>query len=190
MTEKETLNIAGHEIIIDPANLEFNETTLNRYIQTEGGYYDNFGSYLALAEKIQHMREMEYESIYNERIVEAKENGATDKISEAKAKSNIDVLDAKKLLIEAKYKVKRLMQHLRAWDKNHDNAQSLGHMLRKEMDKLNSEIMGRASMDSYSYKMGNVLDQKIEDTISSIDEQENLGGMSELDMNDLKSLIG
>jgi hypothetical protein len=184
MTEKETLNIAGHDVIIDPANLDFNETTLNRYIQTEGGYYDNFGSFLALAEKTQHMREMEYESIYNERIVEAKENGATDKISEAKAKSNIDVLDAKKLLIEAKYKVKRLMQHLRAWDKNHDNAQSLGHMLRKEMDKLNSEIMGRANMDSHQYK----IDQRIEDTIASIDEQES--GMSELDMNDLKSLIG
>lgn len=185
MIEKETLNINGREVVLDPKQLEFDETTLNQYIQTEGGYYDNFGAFMAMAEKVQHLREMEYEAIYCERLVEAKEQGATDKISEAKAKANIDVLEAKKLVIEAKYKVKRLAQHLRAWDRNHDNAQSLGHMLRKEMDKLHSDIRMR-SYDPFT-------DRKIEDTISSFDEQEKKSddsGIEELDMDSLRSLIG
>jgi hypothetical protein len=29
-----------------------------------------------------------------------------------------------------------MQQHLRAWDKAHDNAQNRGHTLRKEMDKF------------------------------------------------------
>ena len=38
-------------------------------------------------------------------------------------------------VIEARYVVNRLKNHLKAWDKNHDNAQSMGHMLRKQMEK-------------------------------------------------------
>jgi len=30
--------------------------------------------------------------------------------------------------------------YLKAWDKNHDNAQNRGHTLRKELDKLNKDI--------------------------------------------------
>lgn len=187
MIEKETLNINGREVVLDPKQLEFDETTLNNYIQTEGGFYDNFGAFMAMAEKVQHLREMEYEAIYCERLVEAKEQGATDKISEAKAKANLDVLEAKKLVIEAKYKVKRLAQHLRAWDRNHDNAQSLGHMLRKEMDKLHSDIRMRSAYDQFT-------DRKIEDTISAFNEQEKSSepdsGIEELDMDSLRSLIG
>jgi hypothetical protein len=40
-----------------------------------------------------------------------------------------------------------LQQHLRAWDKNHDNAQSRGHMIRKEMDKLNIDIYKSKQLD-------------------------------------------
>ncbi len=183
MIEKEILNIAGNEVVLDPKNLEFNETTLSNYIQKEGGYYDNFGAYLALAEKVQQLREVEYETIYNERLVEAKDQGATDKISEAKAKCDSTVVEAKNLVVEAKYRVKRLIQHLKAWDKNHDNAQSMGYMLRKEIDKLNFEIKGYG--DNYkSYLQEKVL----ENTITPIDEQ-NGDGFGDLDLGDLKSLV-
>jgi hypothetical protein len=51
------------------------------------------------------------------------------------------VVSAKQDIIDARYVVNRLKQHLKAWDKSHDNAQSMGHMLRKTMDKLNAEVM-------------------------------------------------
>jgi len=191
MIEKETLNIAGNEVILDPDNLKFDETTLTHYIQTEGGYYDNFGAFLAMAEKVQHLREIEYDQIYTERFAEAKEHGGSDKLAEAKSKSDPDVIEAKKLVVEAKYKVKRLQQHLRAWDRNHDNAQSLGHMIRKEMDKLNSDIMSRySSYETEQYMQ----DRKVENTVQSLDTQvedgSSLGMEMGTNLDDLKAIVG
>lgn len=140
---KEVLKFAGQEVVIDSENLRFSEATLNEYIQRESAYYDNFGAYLALAEKNLQNKEVLHEKLYSDRFVEAKESGSTEKLAEAKAKADQDVVSIKEDVIEAKYIVNRLKQHLRAWDKNHDNAQSLGHMLRKTMDKLNAEIFAK-----------------------------------------------
>ena len=141
--EKETVKIGDEKVVIDPANLHFNENTLGVYITQEGGWYDNFGGYLAKAEKLWQLFEIEADELYAEHFARFKEmGGGTDKVSESKAKSHPDVKEAKQKAIEAKYAVTRLKNHLRAWDKNHDNAQSLGHFLRKEMDKLNGDIKG------------------------------------------------
>ena len=66
----------------------------------------------------------------------------------AEAKADVDpvVCELQERVVEAKYKVARLKRHLLAWDKNHDNAMSLGHMLRKEMDKLHSTIRSSSSV--------------------------------------------
>lgn len=139
----EKLSIAGNEVIVDSENLKFSEATLNQYIQTESGFYDYFGGCLALAEKDHQNKELMHEKVYADRFTEAKDNGGSDKYAEATAKKDPTVVALKEACVESKYVVKRLQQHLRAWDKNHDNAQSLGHMLRKTMDKLNAEILAR-----------------------------------------------
>lgn len=136
------IKIASEEVCLDPANLAFNETTLTEYLQKEGGYYNNFGAYLAKAEFILQRREIEYDALYGDKFKMFKDDGASDKKAEAQANSDVDIIKAKEAIAAAKYKVKLLQQHLRAWDKNHENAQSLGHYLRKEMDKLNAEIFG------------------------------------------------
>ena len=163
---KEKLEFAGFVVEIDPENLRFNETTLNQYIQTEAGYYDNFGAFLSLAEKNLQNIELRHEKILAERFVEAKEAGGSDKLAEAKAKCDTIVVDLKEKVNEAKYAVNRLKQHLRAWDKNHDNAQSLGHMQRKIMDKLNGDIMGRTN----TYGGPGVNDDLIAETVKAFDE--------------------
>ena len=157
---KEKITFAGFEVVVDTANLKFDEMTLSDYIQKESAYYDNFGGYLALAERSLHAKEVVLEKLYHERFVEAKEMGGSDKLAEAKSKSDPDVNKLKSDIVEAKYVVARLKQHLRAWDKNHDNAQSLGHNLRKQMDKLHGDIM----MQSRSIS-GPGLDNAIEETV-------------------------
>lgn len=144
MARVEKLEFAEFSVVIDPDNLKFDEMTLSLYIQKESGYYDNFGAYLALAERHLQQKETLHEKVYYERFVEAKELGGSDKLAEAKAKCDPTVVAFQEEVTQAKYVVNRLKQHLRAWDKNHDNAQSLGHMIRKEMDKLHSEVMIRA----------------------------------------------
>lgn len=139
----EKLEFGGFEVCIDPEKMRFDETSLTEYIQCEFPYYDNIGHYLSLAERNLQNLEVTYERLYHERFVESKEMGGSDKLAEAKAKSDPDVIATKQDIVDAKYIVNRLKRHLSALDKNHDNAQSLGHMLRKSMDKLNTEIMAR-----------------------------------------------
>jgi len=166
MSRKEKLQFAGVIVEIDPENLRFNETNLSQYLQTEAGYYDNFGAYLSLAEKNLQNFELRHEKLAAERFIEAKESGGSDKLAEAKAKADQDVVSLKEQVNDAKYSVNRLKQHLRAWDKNHDNAQSSGHMQRKMMDKLSNDIMGgRGYMNS-----SGVNDDLIAETVKSYNE--------------------
>lgn len=174
MTEKEVLIIYGKQLEIDPSKLNFNEASLNDYIQHEGGYFDNFGGWLALAEKEHQLCDMEYDKLYNSRFAETKDNeGGSDKFVEAKIKADPDVIDARTKAINAKYNVKRLQQHLRAWDKNHDNAMSMGHMLRKEMDKLQMDIMGNHNFTGNSSDVDYDLDKKLESKITPFPKKEN-----------------
>lgn len=163
--KEETLVFAGYSVTLDSENLRFNEATLTQYIQTESGYYDNFGASLARAERNLQNREILHEKLYADRFVEAKEMGGSDKLAEAKTKGDDDVVASKEEIVEAKYIVNRLKQHLRAWDKNHDNAQSLGHMLRKELDKLNAEINMRVYNIDRSEIPG--LDKAVTETVVS-----------------------
>jgi hypothetical protein len=163
----EKLELGTVSVVIDPEHLNFNETTLNDYIQTESGYYDNFGAYLALAEKMLQQAELRAESVFSQKLADWKDaNGGSDKMAESRAKADPERVAAENEVIEAKYKVKRLQQHLKAWDKNHDNAQSLGHMLRKEMDKLQSDIFVR------NRRLDVDIDRKVEETVKSFDEYE------------------
>ena len=142
---QEKLTIYGSDVVIDSENLKFNESTLNEYIMKEAGFYDNFGYFLAKAERALQRVEMAHEKLYAERFAEAKEiYQASDKLAEAKAKADPDVNTLRDGIVDARYMVNRIKRHLLAWDKNHENAQSMGHMLRKEMDKLNAEIYSRS----------------------------------------------
>lgn len=166
MAKKEKLKFDAYEVEIDPENLRFDEQSLSNYIQKESGWYDNFGAYLALSERHLQNKEVSHEKLYCERFVEAKENGASDKLAEAKAKADTDVNDLKSEIVEAKYVVNRLKNHLKAWDKNHDNAQSLGHTLRRQMDKLNPDIRG-----SHGWQ-GSTIDNDVASTVTSFPDKD------------------
>jgi cell fate regulator YaaT (PSP1 superfamily) len=144
----------GQEVDLDPKNLVFTEATLTEYLQKEGGWYNNFGGHLAKAESDLQTNELAYEQLYHETFRNNKEtHGGSDKLAESQTKSDNAVILAKQNVIDSQYKMKLIQLHLRAWDKNHENAQSLGHFLRKEMEKLNSEIMmggqGKYDVDSH-----------------------------------------
>jgi len=150
MQEITEITISGQKIVLDPAKLAFNEITLSKFLEEEGGWYNYFGQRLAEAEYVMQRQELEYEVLYSNKFKEFKDLGASDKLAESKAKADLAVKESKVAALEAKYKVRALQQHLRAWDKAHENAQSRGHFLRKEMDKLNRDIMNQ--VDNYFEK--------------------------------------
>jgi len=138
---KRVVNLGQEDIVLDADRLLFNEASLNQFQDRLAIWYDYFSEKLSLAEYLLARRESDYDVVYSKAYAEHKEGGATDKLSEAHAKSDPEVQDAKNLVILAKQRVQQLKQHLKSWDKAHDNAQSRGHMVRKEMDKLRSDIM-------------------------------------------------
>ena len=117
---------------------------------------------------------MDYDIIFSEKFTANKELGGSDKYVEAKTKADEDVVAAKTNVIGAKYKKNLLQHHIKDWDRNHDNALNLGHMLRKEMDKLGFELKGnRANYDQFA------TDQLVNDQLVSL-------GPKELDLDKLK----
>lgn len=136
-----TIKLGGQEILLDNSRLAFNEASLNNFIENLALWYDYFSQKLAEAEAILAYKEYEYDILFSSSYEKSKEEGCTDKLAEANAKKDSSVCEAKKEIIGAKHKVTLLKQHLKSWDKAHENAMSRGHMIRKEMEKLHTDIV-------------------------------------------------
>jgi hypothetical protein len=143
-----TLQVEGNPVLLDRNRLAFNEANLSRFIEEEAVWYDYFGNALASSEAELQLREATWDQIYSEKFAIQKDEGASDKLAEARAKADPAVSDAKKAVIETKKVVKHLQQHLRSWDHCHANAQNRGNTLRKEMDKLGGDIRNRSGYSS------------------------------------------
>jgi len=139
---KRTIKVAGNEIELDPKKLEFNEANLSNYLEQEAIWYDYYGGCFADAEAEKDYFELKVEKLYSEKFAEAKQGGSSDKLAEAIAKADPELDTAKKNAIIAKHKMKLLQQHLKAFDRSHENANNRGHTLRKEIDKLDGRIYG------------------------------------------------
>jgi hypothetical protein len=138
--ENVTVTVAGEPLILNPNHMKFNENTLSDYMDHEYGWIDYLGKKLEFATKEMMLAEGNHEFLYNKRFVECKDEGGSDNYAKAKASSDTEVVNAYKHYVDRKYVVGVIKAHLRAWDKNHDNAQNRGHTLRKELDKLNKDI--------------------------------------------------
>ncbi len=132
------------QVIIEPKNLEFNEASLSRYLEQEAAWYDYFGQKLADAEyilaKLTDLHDLKYACYFK---IEKGEK-ASDALAEARASSQPEVVQLASAITDAKHNVKLIQQHLRSWDRNHENVQNRGHTLRKEMDRLSGTIYGNA----------------------------------------------
>lgn len=149
-----TIKLGGQDIVLDNSRLAFNEISLNNFMENLALWYDYFSQKLAEAEAILAYKEYEYDILFSAAYEKSKEGGCTDKLAEANAKKEANVCEAKREIIGAKHKVTLLKQHLKSWDKAHENAMSRGHMIRKEMDKLNTDIVFKNRDDQVSGIVG------------------------------------
>jgi hypothetical protein len=145
-----SVKIGGQDVVLDNSRLAFNEISLNNFMENLALWYDYFSQKMAEAEAILAYKEYEYDILFSSAYEKSKEEGCTDKLAEANAKKESNVCEAKREIIGAKHKVTLLKQHLKAWDKAHENAMSRGHMVRKEMDKLNTDIVFKNKDDRVS----------------------------------------
>lgn len=141
--------VNGKNIILDAKNMEFSDNTLNEYMEKEYGWVDYFGKQLEYAQKERLDAEIDAEAIFSQKYIEAKDEGGTEQYAKAKANANPDVIAAKKKVVELNETVGQIKAHLKAWDRNHDNAQNRGYTLRKEMDKLNKDVYKLSDIDRF-----------------------------------------
>lgn len=136
----ETFVIGEQNFQIDSDNTKFSDATLNSFFERISGITDYVGSALAEATRQHSLLEAKYKQEYIAKFKFFKEEGKSDKTSELYAEGDPDVALIKEAVINAKYVKDRLFAHLNALNNARDDAHNRGHMLRKEMDKLDMEV--------------------------------------------------
>jgi len=138
--EKVVVEVKGKKIVLDPANMHYNENSLGDYMNKEYGWVDYLGKQLEYAQKEVLHAEIEAEAIYSIKFMESKDNGNSDNYAKAYSLANLDVSNAKKKVIDCKEIVGHLKAHLNAWYKNHDNVKSRSFSLNQEIKILNRDF--------------------------------------------------
>ncbi|NCA14166.1 MAG: hypothetical protein EBS89_08555 [Proteobacteria bacterium] len=86
------------------------------------------------------LAEIDAEAVFGSKFMESKDAGNSDSYAKAYANCHVDVVAAKKFVVDRREVVGHLKAHLSAWNKNHENAQNRGHTIRAEMRVLNRDI--------------------------------------------------
>lgn len=138
MTQK--IKLGEEEVELNPENLKFSDANLNDYLKTSAATLAYYNEKHAMAQYISGIRDDKAEEVYERKFKEAKENGATEKLANAVASTDADVLEAKKKARASKYHSALLYGYIRALDRANTNAINLGYNIRKEMDKMGLSI--------------------------------------------------
>ncbi len=90
-----SVKVGEQKVYLDPNRLMFNEQSVGAWLEESGAWYAYFASQLADAEYLKDARDADYESKYASLFVSYKENGCSDKLADASAKSNEELEEAK-----------------------------------------------------------------------------------------------
>lgn len=138
--QNEKFDIGGQTFELDHNNLKFTDATLNKFFENISGIIDYIGVAHAESMRQHSLNEHAYKQKYIEKYKELKEAGKSDKTAELFAEGDVEVSFLKEKSINSKYLKDRIYAHLGALNSAREDAHNRGHMLRKEMDKLNMDI--------------------------------------------------
>lgn len=136
--EERTVVVNGQPVTLDPKRLQFNETTLSKFMQDFSVWYDYYSSQAALSESLATKAKNDYEVKYMEKFIEGKREIGSDKAADAFAKVSEEVQTLRTDLEIKDTATKMLKEYVKSLDRAHQMAVNRGYMLRKEMDKLGS----------------------------------------------------
>jgi hypothetical protein len=153
-----TVKIGEEEVTMDPSILDFGETNLNEFLQKVGGHHAYFAEKHADAVWILGLYEQKYDEVYGKRFRELKGSGSGVSIplAEAATKSDPEVLEAHSKMLAARLNKDLLGGFLKSIDKAFQAAMNYGYNKRKEMDKLNHDILG-TSVDDPNEALANAI---------------------------------
>lgn len=154
------ITVGDKEVTLDSSILEFGETNLNEFLTKVGGWHAYYAEVLADATFVLGLYEQKYEETYGKRFRELKGNGSSVSIplAEAATKSDADVIEASQKMLAARLNKDLVNGFLRSIDKAFQAAMNYGYNKRKEMDKLNHDILG-PSTDNPDQRVADLLAQ-------------------------------
>lgn len=143
--EKRSIMLLSEEVVIDPADLLFDDRTLNQFFERVSGRIDYIGRCHADAQCITLKKEQEYKQLFlaKFKFYRIGTDGGTklaEKTAEMLAKADVDVQKAESVWINARHNKDLLHAHLQALNAARGDASQRGHFIRKEMDKLHRDI--------------------------------------------------
>lgn len=142
MSETIKLKIADKVVELFASDVKFTDTTLNPFFERISGRIDYVGRALASANRIVNLLNFQIEQAFSKayNIQKTKGEKITEKFAESTSKCDPIYVALCQDLIEAKFVKDQLQFHLNALNAAREDAHNRGHMLRKEMDKLSSDI--------------------------------------------------
>jgi hypothetical protein len=141
MSQVITLSV-DDDVTLDPEHVQFTEATLNEFLQKAPGWFSYYSAKQARAQYIAALTEDMYDQVYSEKFRFYKAEGGSDKLAEASAKTDPEVVEALKQSRKAKENLNYINGFLRALDKANQNALNLGYNLRKEMQLAGGNRIG------------------------------------------------
>lgn len=141
------ITVGDKEIVLDTSILEFGETNLNEFLTKVGGWHAYYAEVLADAIFVQGLYEEKYEEVYGKRFRELKTAGGSDMLVKAATNADVDVIEAHQKKLAAQLNKDLVNGFLRSIDKAFQAAMNYGYNKRKEMDKLNHDIIGQPNDD-------------------------------------------
>jgi hypothetical protein len=129
--------VGSEEVNLDEKILEVNHETINDFLSKYAAWYRFYQSKHNDAALIARSYADQHASLLQSKFKHYKETQAcSDKMAEACAKSDEEVVDLQKKVRSAEYIKDNLYGFLRSMDYAHDNATQLCYNMRREMDKI------------------------------------------------------
>lgn len=148
------IKLDGEEIDISPSICRFTEATLSEYISNSPSLYAYYGAKQADANYVFNKLEEKCEVLASRVMRQCKEEGCTDKLAEATAKSDPLVLEAKEELRQARRIKEYLFFFCKALERGHESALNMGYNVRKELG-----ILGKSHIKENTYVTGEKLEE-------------------------------
>lgn len=134
--ETEIIKLGNREWSLNRDILKYNESNINQFLTEFAALYDYYSEAQCMAQANADNLKAKYEQSYEQKFMAYKEDGATEKLANAKATINPDVVSAHEAFITANFKARRLYGWLRSMDKAYESAKEFCYNLRKELDKI------------------------------------------------------
>lgn len=137
------INLGSEEVELDTKIFEFNEATINQFLQKYGAQYSYYMEKHADAKFLSSKLEDRYDALKAEKFQHYRSQGGSDKLAEMKSCSDKEVQEALEHSRIGKRNVDLIWGHLRSMDKSHEDAMQICYNMRKELSSMFNDTVKR-----------------------------------------------